>query len=116
MLYTCAASFPRASIDDCLHDHWDGELLTLICNSSGSVRNCRHHFNCSREPLSKRCSLCPKAVSELRGVLSEAPHVPVKWCKNPITPKIPFVGDRAGGFWCNRLSSTIDSLHCFLHD
>src|SRR5882762_1232051 len=96
MLYACAASFPRAAIDDRLHDHWDGELLTAVCDSSSSVRNCRHHFNCSRESLSKRCPLCPKAVSEPRGVLSEAPHVPIKWCKIPITPKSPSLATERG--------------------
>jgi len=78
MLYACAASFPRAAIANRLHDDWDGKLLTALCDPGSDIRNCSYHLDCFRQSLSKRCHVGPKAVSEPRGVLSAAPHVPVK--------------------------------------
>src|SRR5260370_5690869 len=78
MLYACAARFPRAAIDHCLHDNWDGELLTALRDLGSSIRNCCYHCDCSRESLAERYRLRPKAVRAPCGVLSEASDVPVK--------------------------------------
>src|SRR5947207_3689914 len=78
MLYACAAGFPRAAIDHCLHDDWDGDLLTAVCDPGSSIRNCCYHCYGFREPLAERYRLRPKAVPATCGVLSEASDVPVK--------------------------------------
>ena len=91
MLYACAASFSRAVIDHRLHDDWSRESLSTRCDPGSRARNCFHHCDCSREPLSKGYCLRSQSVPATGGVLSEASDVPVKlflwWSKVIVVDK-----------------------------
>lgn len=75
-----------SAIDDRLHDDWGRGLLSALCDSGSSVRNCFNHCDCSPESLSKGYRLRSKSVPATCGVLSEASDVPVKpalWSHHP---------------------------------